>query len=352
MQEFINEMLQMLLTASLGFVLAMALTPIYTFFAYKYRFWKKQRTESTTGEKLEVFTKLHAHKFKGQRHFPTMAGIVSVVAIIAITLLFNWSRAQTWLIGTALIGGAFLGLVDDIINVYGVNILRVGFLKSKGAAGLRAPVKFLMITALGLALGWFFYFRLGYNIIPLPFFEPWHVGIWIIPIFAFAVVATSNAVNITDGLDGLAGGLLVMAFMAFGTIAVVQGNYGIAGFCWTCVGVLIAYLWFNVYPARFMMGDVGSFAFGTALGVVAMQLGCFFLLPIICGVFVIEAGSSLIQILSKKIFGRKVFPSAPIHQTLLLKWGSETKVVARLWIIGGILAMVGMMMALGGIMGV
>ena len=345
---FTHEMLQMLLIASLSFVLALAMTPIYTYFAYKYKFWKRQRSKDTSGEKLEVFTELHKHKFAGKRVFPTMAGIVSVVAILAITLLFNWSREQTWLLGAALFGGAFLGLVDDVINVFGVNILRVGFLKNEGVAGLRAPVKFIMMTALGLFLGWFFYDKLGVSAIAIPYIEPLYLGFWIILVFAFAVVATSNAVNITDGLDGLAGGLLVMAYAAFGVIAVVQGNYGIAGFCWTTVGALLAYLWFNVYPARFMMGDVGSFAFGAALGVVAMMLGQFFLLPIICGVFVVEAASSLIQILSKKFFHRRVIPSAPLHQTLLLRWKSETKVVARLWIIGAALAIIGIMIALSG----
>jgi phospho-N-acetylmuramoyl-pentapeptide-transferase len=343
---FAHEMLQMLLIASLGFVLALALTPIYTYFAYKYRFWKRQRAEDTGGEKLEVFNELHKHKFSGRRHFPTMAGIVSVVAILIITLLFNWSRSQTWLLGAALSGGAFLGLVDDIINVFGVNILRVSFLKNEGVAGLRAPVKFIMMTMLGLFLGWFFWDRLEVSSIAIPFFEPLYLGFWIVAVFAFAVVATGNAVNITDGLDGLAGGLLVMAYAAFGVIAVIQGQYGIAGFCWTTVGVLLAYLWFNVYPARFMMGDVGSFAFGAALGVVAMMLGQFFLLPIICGVFVVEAGSSLVQIISKKFFHHRVLPSAPLHQTLLLRWGSEAKVVARLWIVGAALAVFGIMVAI------
>lgn len=348
MSEFTGEMLQMLWMAFLGFILALALTPVYTHFAYKYKFWKKQRTEDTGGQKLEVFTKLHQYKFAGKRVFPTMAGIVSVIAILLITFLFNWSRSQTWLLAAALFGGAFLGLIDDLINVFGVNILRVGFLKDKGAAGLRAPVKFLMLTALGLFLGWFFYYKLGISAIDVPWGTPIEVGVWIIAIFAFAVVATGNAVNITDGLDGLAGGLLAMAYVTFGVIAVLQGHHGIAAFCWTTAGVLMAYLWFNIFPARFMMGDVGSFAFGAALGVVAMELGCFLLLPIICGVFVIEAGSSLIQIVCKKLFKHRIFPSTPIHQTLLLKWGSETKVVSRLWIIGAALSMVGLMLAISG----
>ena len=136
------------------------------------------------------------------------------------------------------------------------------------------------------------------------------------PLFGFAVVATGNAVNISDGLDGLAGGLVSVAYGAFGIIAILQGQFMLAGFCFTVVGALLSYLWFNIFPARFFMGDVGSFALGTSLGVVAMLTNTLFLLPIIGFVFVIEAGSSLIQIFSKKVFKHKIFLSAPIHHHL------------------------------------
>ena len=320
-----------------AFLLAMALTPIYTYFAYRYKFWKNQRSTSTTGEKLAVFTKLHANKFT--RNIPTMAGIIGVVSITIITLFFNWDRAQTWLPLAALVGGAGVGLLDDIINIRG---------HGSGVAGLRSSLKFAMITLMAIVLGWFFYSRLGYDSIHIPFVGDWQVGVWIIVIFVAAIVSTSNAVNISDGLDGLAGGLLALSFVTFGVIALLQGHLKIAGFCFTVVGVLLSYLWFNIYPARFFMGDTGSFAFGTSLGVVAMLTNTLLLLPVIGILFVIEAGSSLLQITSKRLFHRRIFISAPIHHHLEAKGWPEAKVTMRFWVIGCIAAFAGLLMALGG----
>lgn len=319
-----------------AFVVAMLLTPVYTLLAYRYRFWKKQRTNSTTGEKLEVFNKLHADKFK--RNIPTMAGLVFVAAIVIISLL-NLNRGQTWLPLAALIGGAFVGLLDDIINVRGTGT---------GVAGMRSGIKFLMIIAIGLALGWFFYAKLGFVSINIPFVGGLSLGWLIVPLFAFAIVATSNAVNISDGLDGLAGGLVAISYVAFGIIAIFQSQLFLAGFCFTVVGALLSYLWFNIYPARFFMGDVGSFALGTSLGVVAMLTNTLFLLPIIGIVFVAEAGSSLIQITSKKLFHKKVFVSAPIHQHLEASGWAETKVTMRFWIIAIVAAFIGVLLAMAG----
>lgn len=320
-----------------AFIFAMALTPLYTFVAYRFKFWKRQRTESTTGELLKVFTKLHANKFK--RNIPTMAGTVFVLAIAVITLFFNLDRAETWLPLAALAGGAVVGLIDDIINIRG---------GGKGVAGLRSSFKFLMITVIGLGLGFFFFDRLDVTAVTIPFIGTWELGWLIIPIFAFVVVATGNAVNISDGLDGLAGGLAAMAFGGFGIIALLQGNGALAGFCFTVVGALLSYLWFNIYPARFFMGDVGSFALGTSLGVVAMLTDSLFILPIIGLVFVVEAGSSLIQIFSKKVFKRKIFISAPIHHHLEAIGWPETKVTMRFWVIAAVCAFVGVMLALAG----
>ena len=131
-------------------------------------------------------------------------------------------------------------------------------------------------------------------------------------------------------------------------IALLQGHLQLAGFCFTVVGVLLSYLWFNIYPARFFMGDVGSFAFGTSLGVVAMLTNTLFLLPVIGVLFVVEAGSSLIQILSKKFFHRKVFISAPIHQHFQAVGWPEVKVTMRFWVISCVTGFIGLMMALGG----
>jgi phospho-N-acetylmuramoyl-pentapeptide-transferase len=320
-----------------AFLLSMLLTPIYTFMAYRYKFWKKQRSTSTSGEKLVIFTKLHANKFK--RNIPTMAGVIFVISITFISFFFDNNHAQTWLPMAALVGGAIVGLLDDIINLRG---------QGTGVAGLRSSIKFLLIAVIGLGLGWYFYSKLGFNAVHVPFIGTWTLGWLIVPVFAFVVVATGNAVNISDGLDGLAGGLVATAFGAFGIIALLEGHIALASFCFIVIGALLSYLWFNIFPARFFMGDVGSFALGTSLGVVAMLTNSLFLLPVIGLVFVVEAGSSLLQLFSKRVFKRKIFLSAPIHHHLEAIGWPETKVTMRFWVVGYVAAFLGVLLAVSG----
>ena len=333
-----DEMFYGLILALACFLTSMALTPFYTHFAYKYKFWKKQKKTTVDGKALPIMTKLHAHKFK--HVFPTMAGLVGVVSVTLVTWIFNLDRGQTWLPLVGFLGGALVGAIDDAINIFG---------SGRGAAGLRGPVKFLLISIVGLVLGWFFSYKLGWTSMLIPFVGNFEIGaIAMTLIFAFSVVATSNAVNITDGLDGLSGGLAMIAYGAFGVIALFQGNMLLFGFCMTVVGWLLSYIWFNVPPARFMMGDTGSFALGAGLGVVAMMTNSFLLLPIICLPAVIETGSSLIQLVSKKLFHRKIFISAPLHHHLeALGWG-EAKVVMRFWIVAGVCAIIGIFCAATG----
>lgn len=337
--EFIsNEMFYGLLLALAGFLFSMLLTPFYTHFAYKYHFWKKQKKTTVDGKSLPVMTKLHAHKFK--RAFPTMAGLVGVIAVTLVTWIFNLDRGQTWLPLVGFLGGSLVGVIDDSINIFG---------SGRGAAGLRGPVKFFLITVVGLLLGWFFASKLGWTTMLVPFVGNIELGVvGMMLVFAFAVVATSNAVNITDGLDGLSGGLAMISYGAFGVIALFQGNMLLFGFCMTVVGWLLSYIWFNVPPARFMMGDTGSFALGAGLGVVAMMTNSFLLLPVIGLVFVIETGSSLIQLASKKFFHKKVFISAPLHHHLEAKGWGEAKIVMRFWIVAGVFAILGIFLAAAG----
>jgi phospho-N-acetylmuramoyl-pentapeptide-transferase len=264
---------------------------------------------------------------------------VTVIAISAVTLLTNWSRNQTYLLVFGLISAGSIGLIDDIINIRG---------SGKGVAGLRSTIKFLLIMVIAIIGALYFYYRLKYSLIHIPAVGDFEIGILYIPLFVLVIVSTSNAVNITDGLDGLSGGLLAASFGAFGIIALAQGNIGIAGFCLATVGAVLAYTWFNIFPARFFMGDIGSFALGTALGVVAMLTNSVFVLPIIGFVFVMEAGSSLVQIISKKLFKRKIFISAPLHHHLEAIGWPETKVTMRLWIIGAVCAGLGIMIGLVG----
>ena len=338
MENINDEVFHGLLLALAGFLFSMFFTPIYTHFAYKYKFWKKQKQTTVDGKDLPIMTKLHAHKFK--RVFPTMAGLVGVIAVTATTWIFNLDRGQTWLPLVGFLGGAFVGAIDDAINIFG---------SGRGAAGLRGPVKFFLISAVGLILGWFFAFKLGWTDILVPFVGDFTIGgVWVMLIFAFAVVSTANAVNISDGLDGLSGGLSMIAYGAFGIIAMFQGNMLLFGFCMTVVGWLLSYVWFNVPPARFMMGDTGSFALGAGLGVVSMMTNSFLLLPIIGLPFVVETSSSLIQLISKKFFHKKVFISAPLHHHLEAKGWGEAKIVMRFWIVAGVCAILGIFIAATG----
>lgn len=333
-----NTLLHVLLLGILGFVIAMALTPLYTTLAYKYEWWKKLRTDAWSGGEATVYTKLHAAKHK--RNIPNMAGIIFVATIAIITLVANLRRNQTWLPLAGMVAAGAIGLADDIMNIRGVN---------KAIAGMRAKLKFLLYSAVGLIGGYWFYEKLGVHSFYLPGVHEFDIGVGIIILFWFVVVATANSVNISDGLDGLAGGLLVSSFLAYTIICGVQGKYALAAFCLTVVGALLSYTWFNIYPARFFMGDVGSFALGTALGIIAMQTDTVYVLPIIGAVYVIETGSVIINRVSKKLrHGKKVFLSSPIHHHFEAVGWPETKVTMRFWIIGQMAAVVGLIVYLAG----
>lgn len=333
------DLLRMVLLAFAGFSLSMLLTPIYTTLAYKYEWWKRPRTDAVTGEKATMFQKLHGAKHN--RHIPTMAGVVFVISAGLVTLLFNLVREETWLPLAAMAGAGAIGLFDDYLNIRSTG----------GIAGMRAKLKMFLIITVALIGGWWFYSKLGVTSIHVPFVDAGiYLGWLIVPLFVFVVVATANAVNITDGLDGLAGGLSAIAFAVYAIIAALQGSYGIAAFCLTMVGALLSYTWFNIYPARFFMGDSGSFALGTALGVVAMLTDTVLILPVIGLVFVAEAGSSALQILSKKLRrGKKIFKIAPIHHHFEAIGWEETKVTMRFWVIGQVMGVVGLIVfILGG----
>jgi phospho-N-acetylmuramoyl-pentapeptide-transferase len=322
----------------LGFIVSMLITPLYTYLAYKYQFWKKPRSTAVTGEKATVFAKLHGAKHK--RLIPTMAGAIFLISVTIVTLLFNLSRTETWLPLAAFAGAGMVGLLDDIINVRG---------DGQGVAGLPSKIKLLLIVLISLVGGWFFYDKLDVTSIHIPYFGELTLGLLIVPLFILVVVATANAVNITDGLDGLAGGLAVFAFAVYALIALLEQRFGIAAFCLTIVGSLLSYTWFNIYPARFFMGDVGSFALGTSLGVVAMLTDTVALLPIIGIVFVAEAGSVILQVASKKLRGgKKLFKISPIHHHFEASGWPETKVTMRFWVIGQVAAFVGLIIFVTG----
>ena len=322
-----------------SFLLSMALTPVYTRLAFKHKLWKQQRTDAVTGELAPIYAKLHAAKHRG--NIPTMGGMVAIVTIGVITLLFNFSRNQTWLPLFVLVAAGIVGLFDDYLNIRARGT-------ALGVAGMRAKIKFSLILGVAIVGGLYFYYKLGYHSIHIPAMGDFKIGWLYVPLFIGLVVSTANAVNITDGLDGLSGGLLSTAFSVYAVIAYFQGNYGIAGFCATVVGALLTFTWFNIYPARFFMGDSGAFGLGTALGVIVMLTNTVVAFPIIAAVFVLEGGSSALQILSKKFRKKKIFLSAPLHHHLEAIGWPETKVTMRMWVIGQVVGALGLVLALLG----
>jgi phospho-N-acetylmuramoyl-pentapeptide-transferase len=320
-----------------GLGLSALLVPVYTRLAFKYKLWKQPRTDAITGEKAPIYQKLHAAKHK--RNIPTMGAVPFIIAIGIVTVVFNFSRNQTWLPLFVLVAAGIVGLFDDYLNIRSEGL---------GIAGMRGKIKFALILGIAVVGAVYFYVKLSYSLIHVPAVGDFNIGWLYIPLFIAVVVSTANAVNITDGMDGLSGGLLSTAFAVYAVIAYFQNNFGIASFCATMVGALLVYTWFNIYPARFFMGDSGAFAFGTTLGVIAMLTNTVFVLPIIAAVFVVEAGSSALQIASKKMFHRKIFLSAPLHHHLEAIGWPETKVTMRLWVIGQVTGALGLILALIG----
>lgn len=332
--------IKILSLTAVSFVVAIAWTPALTYFLYKYKLGKQIRDETET----PIFSRMHAHK----SGTPTMGGLLIwvTVLVLAIVFAYGWllwpdsffghlnflTREQTLLPLGALIASALVGLVDDYWNVK-----RVG----AHGGGLRVRHRLLIFTLIAMVGAWWFFFKLDWDLLHVPFIGDFNIGWWYILVFIFIIVATSFSVNETDGLDGLAGGTLLTSFGAYSAIALMQGRVELAVFCGVIVGALLAFLWFNINPARFIMGDTGSMALGVTLGIVAMLTNTVFLLPIIGFIFVIESLSVIVQVLSKKLRGKKVFLSAPIHHHFEAVGWSEPKVVMRFWVISMVTAAIG-----------
>jgi len=231
-----------------------------------------------------------------------------------------------------------LGAVDDWFNIKGIG----------GAKGIKARPKILFLTLFAVLGAWWFYSKLGFSHIHIPSVGDFDIGLWYIPLFILVIISTANAVNITDGLDGLAGGLLILAFAAFGVIAFMQGQLMLAIFCGLMIGSLMAFLWNNVPPALYYMGDTGSLAFGATLGVIAMMIDSLVVLIIVGAIFIIETLSVIIQLTSKKFFKKKVFLVAPLHHHFERKGWGEAKITMRFWIIGAMCGVVGLIVGLLG----
>ncbi|MBU0766186.1 phospho-N-acetylmuramoyl-pentapeptide-transferase [Patescibacteria group bacterium] len=332
--------------AFFSFVSGLILTKPFLMFLKKNRLGKQLRIETIDGKESSVFRRFHKDKWGT----PTMGGLL-IWGSIFLTIFFSrllslfgvvdnslLQRGQVYIPLAGLLSLGILGAIDDYINVIGG--------KKKGLDWI---VKLSFLLLIGVSGALWFYFKLDYNSIYVPFFGSLIVGWWYIPIFVFILVGTANAVNVTDGLDGLAGGLLAIAFGSFAILAYLNGLYVLAAFCAVCVGAIASFLWNNVPPALFFMGDTGALSMGGVLGIIALMTDSVLILPFVGFIFVIEMLSVIIQLTSKKLRGgKKVFRAAPIHHHFeALDWG-ESKVTMRLWIIGFFFAFLGIVVGIVG----
>jgi len=263
--------------------------------------------------------------------------LLSKLGVNGIVTEINFvDRGQTFLPLGIMALSAIIGAIDDLLGIF-----RIG---PKGG-GLKVRHRLLLYAFVALIGAWWFFFKLDWDVIRIPFWGNFNIGFWYILVFIFVIVATAFSANETDGLDGLAGGVLLTSFAAYGTIAYIQGHFNLTAFCATIIGALLAFLWFNVYPARFFMGDTGSMSLGVTLGVIAMLTNQFLLLPLIGFILVAESLSVIIQVLSKKIRGKKIFLSSPLHHHLEAIGWPETKITMRFWIISGIFSVIGLILA-------
>lgn len=327
-----------------AFALAFALMPIWIALLKKWNLGKAIRDSITA----PIFAKLHAAK----AGTPSMGGLVIWGTVLILILVYRgacaldfmpvcslsfFSRAQTRLPLGILIAAGLIGLLDDYLNAK-----KIG---PKGG-GLRMRARLISYASIGAIAAYWFYSRLDWDFIHMPFIGTFNVGLWYIPFFVLVFVATSFSANEMDGLDGLVGGTFMTSFGAMAVISYAQGRVDLAAFCLAVLGALLAFLWFNVPKATIFMGDTGAMALGSVLAAVAMITNTALLLPVIAFPFVVESCSVLIQITSKKLFKKKVFRSAPIHHHLEAIGWQESQIVMRSWIISMMSAAIGLVLAL------
>jgi len=332
-----TELVRIITLGATAFVVAIFFTPFVTHFLYKYNFSKQIKPAQIT----PVFNKYHKHK----SGTPTMGGILIWGTVLLLLVVFYFisvgfedsalarfnflDRGQTYLPIAALIIAALLGMADDILGV-----LKIG----PRGGGLRMKDRLLLYTAIAALGALWFYFRLDWTTLSVPFWGEFNIGIWYIPYFIFIIVATAFSTNETDGLDGLSGGVLMVAYASFGIFAFLQGFFHLAAFIAVVMGALLAYLWFNIPPARFYMGDTGAMSLGVTLGIIAMLTDTSLLLPLVGFILVAESLSVVIQMTWKKFKGKKLFHSAPIHHHFEALGWPEAKIVMRFWIITAVMA--------------
>lgn len=348
----ILDVIKVFVPAAFSFFIGIAITPVIAHYLYKYKAWKKHSVHlALDGTPATISASLHRDEVKKT---PRMGGIViwaSVIITVFISYLLSvffpdsvteklnfLSRNQTWLPFFTLIVGSIVGLADDILVVKG----RGGYV----GGGIPLTTRILLVLAIGLVGALWFYIKLGVSSIDIPFVGEVELGILFIPIFMLVMLALFSG-GVIDGIDGLSGGIMATIFFAYGGIAFFQNQVDIAAFCSVITGGILAFLWFNIPPARFYMSETGMLGLTTTLSVIAFLTDSVAVLPIIAFPLFVASGSVIIQTLSKKFRnGKKVFLVAPIHHHFeALGWPSY-KVTMRFWIISVITALIGMIIAL------
>lgn len=340
--------IKILISASIAFVVGIAFTPLLTHYLYKYKVWKKTGGKTTlSGVEATEFNRL---KGADEIKTPRMGGIVIWGSVI-VTLFVLWiwsliwpdravgnlvflSREQTWIPLTALMVGALIGFVNDYYDVV------------HGKDGLRLSVRLVIITVLAGFIGWWFYAKLGITSVAIPYFDPLYLGSGIIAFFILLTLML-YASGVIDGIDGLSGGVFASVFLAYATIAFMQMQYDIAAFCATVAGGILAFLWYNIPPARFWMTETGSMPLTLALAVVVFMTDTLgdghgiALLPIIGLPLVATVVSVVLQVLYRKIYGKKLFRIAPLHHHFEAIGWPSTKVTMRYWVLSIVCAFLG-----------
>jgi len=355
----IIDVVKVILPAVLAFFVGIGITPYVAGFLYKHEMWKKKAGKlDRDGNATPIFDALHKEKEVGT---PRMGGVVIwISAFIVVSLIWTlshitpleifdkldfMSRNQTWIPFAALLIGALVGLVDDWLEIKGS--------RDNIAGGLSAVKRLGVVGLIGFLVSVWFVFKLDVTSIGIPFFGPLEIGWLLIPLFTAVIIGIYSG-GVIDGLDGLSGGVLASMFGAYAAIAFSLSQIDLAAFSATIAGAILAFLWFNIPPARFYMSETGSMALTIVLSIVALMTDSLgggiglFVLPIIAFPLVATAGSSAIQILSKRIRGKKVFLSAPLHHHFEAIGWPAYKVVMRYWVLSVIFAITGVIVALVG----
>ncbi len=363
MTLFTFNLIRLLLMTSLTALISLILAPFLIKILYKIKFWKKRPREKTiTGEEAKVFYSLHK---KRETSVPRGGGVLIWFSVSLVIIFFfflskfhsPWwlkklnylSRAQTWLPLFTLISGSLIGLIDDLLVVFeksGKKILQKISLESYIGGGLSFKTRLIIVALIGLIGGCWFYFKLGWDSISIPLIFNFPQGIeinlgkWIILLFIIVMLACW-AGGVVDGLDGLAGGVFASIFGAFSIISFAQGKVNLATFCASISGALFAFLWFNIPPAKFYMGETGILGLTSTMAVVAFLTDSVAVLPIIAGIMVAEVGSIILQLLSKKFRKKKIWLCTPIHHHLEARNWKPEQIVMRFWILSIVFAILG-----------